>query len=229
VSQDHTVALFVGPPGAGKGSLSGFCRRSLGWEQLSTGDLLRKCISEGSELGKQIDFIIKSGKLVSDELINSMVEQWLIESCGQGMRGVILDGYPRTVAQAKSLCEFVEKSLKGSRLKVVRFLVEDTVAVERISARFVCTNKDCQAVYSGLKNSAMKPREDMKCAQCGEQIGKRQDDKESVVKDRLITYRRHEKDLLDFYRDRGNQIIECDAAQPLDELFNEFKTLMNIR
>jgi len=228
VSLKYTVALFIGPPGAGKGSLSEYCRRELGWKQLSTGNLLRKHISEQTDLGKQIDLIIKSGKLVPDELINAIVEQWLIESCSHNSTGMILDGYPRTIAQAKSLNALIERAFMVSRLKVVRFLVDDRVAIDRISARFICTNKDCQAVYSSLKYSSMKPREAMACDKCQSPIGKRKDDRESIAKERLSVYRKHERGLLDFYQELGQPVIECDAGQQMDDLFNDFKMLMNI-
>ncbi len=228
MSREHTVVLFIGPPGAGKGSLSEYCERELGWKQLSTGNLLRKHISEQTELGKQIDLIIKSGKLVSDELINAIVEQWLLASCSHGSTGVILDGYPRTIAQARSLNSLIERALMRSKLNVVRFLVDDQVAIDRISARFICENKDCQAVYSALKHSSMKPKETMACDKCQSPIGKRKDDQESVAKDRLSMYRKHESDLLNFYQELGMPVIECDAGQSVDNLFNEFKTLMNI-
>ncbi len=228
MSREHRVALFIGPPGAGKGSLSEYCKRELGWKQLSTGNLLRRHISEQTELGKHIDLIIKSGKLVSDELINTMVEQWLREVYSQGCTGVILDGYPRTIAQAKALNTLFERDLKALQLNVVRFLVDDQVAIDRISARFICINKDCQAVYSGLKHSSMRPKEDMACDKCQSPIGKRKDDHESVVKDRLSMYRKHESDLLHFYQKIGLKVIECDAGQSMGNLFNEFKTLMNI-
>lgn len=228
MNQQNTVALFIGPPGSGKGSLSEYCKKELGWRQLSTGNLLRKHISEQTEIGKQIDFIIKSGKLVPDELINSLVKQWLLDISEQGCSGVILDGYPRTIKQAAALNSFFENNLKASRLRVVRFLIDDQEAVSRISARFICENRDCQAVYSALKYSTMKPKNGMVCDKCGSSIGKRKDDHELVAKDRLVIYRKHEDDLLSFYQDLGLTVLECDAAQSVEDLFNEFKVLMNI-
>jgi len=228
MSSKCIVALFMGPPGAGKGTLSAYCKKELGWYQLSTGDLLRQHILEQTELGKQIDFIIKSGKLVSDELINSMVGQWLKDLCAYGPKGVILDGYPRTIAQAQALTSLLEESLGNISLNVVRLQVNEQTASARIATRIVCENSECQAVYSVMSNSSMKPQEDMVCDKCNGSIGKRKDDQESSIGDRLAIYSKHEENLLNFYSELGLSVINCDAEQSIQGLFSEFKNLMNI-
>lgn len=222
------IALFMGPPGSGKGTLSERCMKELGWYQLSTGNLLRKHISEQTDLGKQIDFIIKSGKLVSDELINAMVKQWLLDLRQKNPQGIILDGYPRTRAQAKALSELLRDVFGDIPLRAVRLCIDDQVAVDRMTSRLVCQNKECQAVYSLMTNSSMRPKDPTKCDKCGSPIGKRKDDEVAVIKDRIDTYNKHEKHLLDFYDEIGLPVIECNAQQSVGNLFSEFKTLMNI-
>lgn len=99
--------IFMGPPGSGKGSLSKLCKTYWGWQQLSTGNLCRKHISEDTQIGKEIDFIIKSGKLISDELIASMVDAWLTDVVGKEY-SLILDGYPRNFTQAQDLLRLIQ-------------------------------------------------------------------------------------------------------------------------
>ena len=116
-----SVFIFIGPPGSGKGTLSHLCVSSLRWVQLSTGNLCRKHIAEQTEIGKQIDFALKSGKLVSDSLINAMVHDWFSMTI-QEADNIILDGYPRTVAQAEALHEYLQKNLSHVDVQVIRFL-----------------------------------------------------------------------------------------------------------
>lgn len=226
--QEKRVVLFMGAPGSGKGTLSARCEHDLGWCQLSTGNLLRQHIIAHTEIGKQIDFILKSGKLVSDELVNSMVEEWLFEVKDSGCKGIILDGYPRTIAQAGALCTFLARNLPNFSLKVVRLRVHEQTAIDRMLKRLVCNNKDCQAIYSTAKSLPMSSSQMMKCGKCGSTIGRRKDDYESSIQERLVTHAKHENALLDFYKHHGVSIIECNAEQPVDSLFDEFKTLMNV-
>ena len=108
MNNQKNLIVFMGPPGAGKGSLSQLCVDEFGWVQLSTGFLCRKHIAAQTTIGRQIDFFIKSGKLVDDSLIVDMVEEWLAEQIDQ-QRGVILDGFPRSVVQAQALDEILKK------------------------------------------------------------------------------------------------------------------------
>lgn len=224
MTQEKMVVLFMGAPGSGKGTLSAQCERELGWCQLSTGNLLRKHLIEQSEIGKQIDFIIKSGKLVSDDLINSMVETWLIEAKKSGCVGIILDGYPRTENQAHALTAFLQDKLADFQLKVVRLQIDNQVAADRMLSRLVCGNKACQAVYSAMQGAVAG----MQCNKCGSTVGRRGDDHTVTIRERLAAHIKHEQALLDFYKQHGVAVVECNAEQAVEHTFDEFKMLMNI-
>ena len=128
VKATKQLVIFLGPPGSGKGSLSQLCVENFGWKQLSTGYLCRKHIKEQTEIGKQIDFLIKSGKLISDKLIIDMVEQWLQESMRQSSF-IILDGFPRNIAQAEAFHEIIDKKLSFFKIEIFKLFVSDEIVV----------------------------------------------------------------------------------------------------
>jgi adenylate kinase len=221
------ICIFIGPPGSGKGSLSSLCVKQLGFIQLSTGNLCRKHIAENTALGKEIDFAIKSGKLISDRLIIEMVGQWLTECQGLA-RSIILDGFPRTVAQANMLNEFLKEKFSGLEVYVLRMKVSDENLVQRILGRSVCENKNCQAVYSTLSDSTLKPQRSMVCDECSSQLKKRSDDNEETLHNRLLAYHKHENELLDFYKRIGKTIHELDGEKPLENVFEHLKNILNV-
>lgn len=214
--------IFIGPPGAGKGSLSKLCIEHFGWAQLSTGNLCRKHVMEATDIGKQIDLTIKSGKLISDELITQLVDEWLDQMIKEE-KTVILDGFPRNVSQAKRLFELISKKYASLKIKIVRFLVSDETAVDRICNRYVCRNKNCQAVYSGKEGSTLAAKELEKCDGCGDALGRRDDDAAEVVLGRLKIYRDFERDMLQALADAENAIIDVHVERPLHEIFDIFK------
>jgi len=217
--------VFVGPPGSGKGSLSSLCTRELNWQQLSTGNLCRKHIAERTEIGQAIDFAIKTGKLVSDSLITGMVTQWFTQA--HGLEGaIILDGYPRAVAQAQAFDEFLKNEFSSSQLHVVRLVISDELVIERLSNRLICLNKECQAVYSMRLGSLQQPKQAFVCDTCSGSLGKRADDEELAIRDRLKTYHKHEQDLLNFYVEKGQSLLELNVERPLNGVFDEFKKLI---
>ncbi len=221
------VFVFVGPPGSGKGSVSSLCIKNLGWVQLSTGNLCRKHIAKQTETGKEIDFAIKSGKLVSDSLITNMVLDWFQKDFKDN-HTVILDGYPRTIMQAQAFAELFEKRLFKSDLQIVRFVLSDEMIIARLSNRLVCENKDCQAVYSEKQGTDLAPKDIMKCDSCGGRIGRRPDDDMQAVAERLKVYHRHEQDLLDFYHKAGQIVHNVFVEKPLKEVFEDFKALVGL-
>ncbi len=217
----------MGPPGSGKGSLSNLCVQKLHWVQLSTGNLCRKHIAELTPIGKEIDFAIKSGNLVSDNLITAMVEEWLQEEMRKPEeKTIILDGYPRTAEQAKTFDVLLKTQLKGLRLFVVRLNMPDALLINRLSNRVVCQNKDCQAVYSLAAGSLLKPRQDMVCDLCGSPLGRRKDDEINTVQERLHVYRKHEQGLLDYFKKIDQPIMELNAEKPLPQVFEDFKKMI---
>ena len=221
MSNKLTIYVFIGPPGSGKGSLAGLCVAELGWKQLSTGNLCRRHISEQTEIGKHIDFAIKSGILVSDSIISTMVEHWLEKSENQGQT-IIFDGYPRTVSQVKSLTEWVERSLLDIDLKVIKLLVSDDVVIDRLSRRYICKNSDCQAIYSLSEDEASRTL----CVRCAGNLMRRKDDDPESIKDRLVVFHQHAHDVEDFLLQAGFPIITINGEKSLQEVFREFKQLI---
>jgi adenylate kinase len=217
----------MGPPGSGKGSLSNLCVQRLGFVQVSTGNLCRKHIAEKTPIGLEIDFAIKSGKLIPDSLIVEMVKEWI---AGQTEKNntLIFDGFPRTVNQAEAL-EVLLKSDETLKLHIVRFAISDQAIIHRLSTRYVCGNKDCQVAYSLAHGSLQAPKHHMKCDVCGSDLVRRLDDVDATVKERLNMYYEHEQDLLHFYRVHGYPIHEFNAEKPLEEVFDDFSNFFNIK
>ncbi len=224
MKQGKSIYLFMGPPGAGKGSLAQRCVEELGWKQLSTGNLCRKNINEGTKVGKEIDFFINSGKLVPDELISTMVDQWLKNETDEAS-AVILDGYPRTQSQA-DLLEDVLKEMDQWQLKIINLILNDEAVIDRLSRRFICKNTECQAVYSLDPNCMALADRCIVCDICNESLCRRKDDAPESVRERLVIYHRHADSLLTFYQDKGYVINNLAVNKPLAEVFNEFKRLM---
>ena len=215
------VFIFIGPPGAGKGSLSSLCVKHFDWLQISTGNLCRKHIAEQTKIGKEIDLIIKSGKLINDDLITCMVFEWFIENADKAS-GIIFDGYPRTVAQAEAFDAMLKATFPEMRVRVVLFSLADDIVVNRLCSRYICQNKECQAIYSLSPHSDLAPIETVRCDLCSGPLGRRDDDNEEAVRRRLEIYHRHEQQLVNFYRDNGSEIIELDASKQLREVFDDF-------
>lgn len=224
MNSQKDIYIFIGPPGSGKGTLSQYCIKKFGWKQLSTGALCRKHIVEKTEIGKKIDFAIKSGKLISDELVVSMVQEWLLTNADY-FNALILDGFPRTIAQAEALHNFLSSKLNSFKLKIVKFFISDEVVVKRLVSRLICNNNDCQTVYSESCES-LEPSESMKCDSCNDVLIRRHDDTLSAVYDRLKIYHIHEKHLLEFYQKNGFLINQVNVEKALDDIFIDFQNLI---
>lgn len=216
----------MGPPGSGKGSLAKKCIDMFGWMQVSTGNLCRKHIAEKTEIGKEIDLIIKSGKLIDDVLITRMVMDWL-EGHANKTEGIILDGYPRTKAQALLFDERLGNYLPEIKQQVVLFRVSDDIVVNRICDRLVCSNKNCQTAYSSKPDSPLLPKNKGLCDVCGGELHRREDDSEVTIRKRLEVYHKHEHELLNFYRNSGQKIIELDATHSLQKIFENFVRMIS--
>lgn len=219
------IVLFVGPPGSGKGTMSQLCVQELGWKQVSTGDLCRSHIAQQTEIGKEMDFAIKAGKLVSDGLINQMVFEWFSKQ-NNGPKVVILDGYPRTVQQAVDFEQFEKRNLGDAEVVVAKFNIDDPVIVDRLSNRYICKNKSCQRVYSLKAGSALSPKDEKKCDRCGDEIMRRKDDVPEAIRERLKVYRVHEKNLISQFEKAGYDVKEFQSDVPIAQLFDSFKDSM---
>lgn len=219
--------IFLGAPGAGKGTFSQIFVRKFGWVQLSTGDLCRKHIAQGTDLGKQIDFAIKSGKLVDDVIIIDMVSQWIDEHIKMAP-GIIFDGFPRTLVQARLFLELIQKRFSELVVNVIQFEIPDSLIIERLSARKTCSNKQCQAIYSLLEQSTQKSQKNGICDKCGSVLIQREDDKSETIAARLQIYHQHAQPLLDFYKNHNFIIHRINAQAPLQMVQSELEMIAGI-
>lgn len=227
LSVNRDLFLFIGPPGSGKGTLADACVKTLGWKQLSTGNLCRQHIAEQTDIGKQIDFAIKSGKLVADSLIVAMVHDWFSRYLAVH-HTVILDGFPRTVPQAQELSTLLEKNFDGARLQIIQLEISDEGVIQRLCSRYVCENKECQAVYSLASGSTLAPKVSMICDICTTRLIRRKDDEEATVRERLAGYYKHEKALLDFYAQGNTKVHQLSVEKPMAEVFKDFRQLVGL-
>ncbi len=184
--------IFLGAPGSGKGTWSGIVSRRLALSHLSTGDLLRQEVAENSDLGQKAKSYMDAGELVPDELILALVDKKLGEA-----NGFILDGYPRNLAQAKSLEDILKKN-EISLSKVIYLEVPEDELVRRITSRVVCPN--CGATYN---LQTMPPRVAGICDICGSKLIQRKDDTEEVFRVRLDAYNKQTAPLLEYYEEKG--------------------------
>ena len=182
--------ILLGAPGAGKGTQAEFIQSKLGIPSISTGNLLRTAIAEGTELGKKAASYMESGSLVPDELVLDLVRERVAQpDCAKGM---IFDGFPRTVAQAEAL----DKVMK---MDMVLFIdVDDESIVERMSGRRTCPK--CQATYHVVSHP---PKKEGICDKCGAELGIRKDDKPEVVRQRLSVYHAQTEPIVKYYQNQG--------------------------
>lgn len=196
------VIIMLGAPGTGKGTVAGLLQERLGIKQVSTGDIFRKNIKEGTELGTLAEKYISKGNLVPDEVTIKIIEDRLNEPDLE--KGVILDGFPRTVKQAEELDKILQ--LKGKKVdKVINLTTPDEEIIERIVNRRVCSNQDCKAVYNIVLNP---PKKDGICDKCGAELIVRKDDTEETVRARLSNYFEQTAPLVDYYEKQGNLLTE---------------------
>jgi len=174
--------ILFGPPGSGKGTQAKLLRESLGMAHISTGDMLRERVASGDELGRQVAAIMKSGALVPDELVNRMVEDRIAQP--DAARGFILDGYPRTVAQAELVDSLLRR--QGIRAVVVHLKVDYNVVITRLAGRRQCPQ--CGALYSSGSTSDCAGAALQVCEHDGTRLIVRDDDREEVVVERLKAY-----------------------------------------
>lgn len=187
--------VLLGPPGAGKGTHARILSEEYGAAHLATGDILRRHIREQTELGKRAKKIIDRGELVSDQLVNELMAREL-EELGES-RGVILDGYPRTVGQAEALDGFLSRR-KESLTSALYFKTSVEVIIDRLSGRRACPR--CGANYH-IRN--IPPKTEGICDRCGEKLVLRKDDQPETVRHRLEVYEKETAPLLEYYRKRG--------------------------
>ena len=192
------IIIMLGAPGTGKGTVAGMLEKGIGIKQVSTGDIFRKNMQEGTEIGKVAESYISKGQLVPDEVTIKIVEERLNEKDVEN--GIILDGFPRTLEQAKALDKMLEE--KNRKIDMVLNLVTpEEEIIERIVNRRICSNPECKTIYNVVMNP---PKVEGICDKCGSELVKRKDDTEETVKARLQSYFEQTSPLVDYYEKQGN-------------------------
>lgn len=192
------VIIMLGAPGTGKGTVAGILKEKLNIPQVSTGDIFRKNMKEGTKLGKLAESYISKGKLVPDDVTIDIVKNRLDEKDVEN--GIILDGFPRTVKQAEELDKILES--KGKKVDiVVNLTTPKEEIIERIVNRRVCSNQDCKTIYNIVLNP---PKKEGICDKCGSELIKRKDDNVETVEARLENYFEVTSPLVEYYEKKGN-------------------------
>jgi adenylate kinase len=207
--------IFLGPPGAGKGTLAGLVSGEYAIPQISTGDIFRDAIKRETELGRKVKEIVGRGDLVPDELTVSLVRERLGQPDAQ--KGYILDGFPRTIPQAEALEKFQELDA------VVNFAIDDELVVQRLSGREIC--KNCGAIYH-VKNMPAKVKG--VCDKCGGPLYTRPDDSLESITNRLDVYRKQTEPLIMFY-DRRALLKNIDSSKSPEDTRIQIRTALGPR
>lgn len=190
--------IILGAPGAGKGTISKILVDKHGIVQVSTGDILRKEIANETELGKAAKSYIDAGDLVPDDVVLGMIEKIL--KSGTSANGFIMDGFPRTIAQAKGFDTLLEKNSMNIDA-VIELQIDDDVVIKRLTSRRTCSNSECQAIYNVL---FQPPKVDGICDKCGSELIQRSDENEDVIRTRLETYYEKTQPLISYYSKHPN-------------------------
>jgi len=211
--------ILLGPPGAGKGTQAQRLQSERGIVQLSTGDMLRAAVASGSELGMKAKGIMERGELVPDELMVGLIEDRIGQPDCAG--GFILDGFPRTEAQAEALDRMLDK--KGKTLdRVVEMEVDEQVLTERIVGRFSCAK--CGA---GYHDTFKRPKAEGICDVCGSrEFVRRKDDNAETMKTRMAAYRAQTEPLRPYYARRG-VLRKVDGMAAMDEVYRQITGVLS--
>ncbi len=201
--------IFLGPPGAGKGTIAQRVTDDLGVVQISTGDLLRAAVGAGSDLGKEAKGYMDSGELVPDKLVIDLLKERILEDdCKDGF---ILDGFPRTIPQAEALGE------AGVPIdKVINFVIADELIVHRLSGRRI--HKETGRIYNVNPDGTPKPPTDMDPSE----LLQRDDDQAEAIANRLVVYRDQTEPLIGYYTEKG-LLIDVKASQEIDLTVSDVK------
>ena len=210
--------VLLGPPGSGKGTHGKGLSAELGVPLIATGDILRQAISEGTRLGLAAQADVKSGRLVADETVLGLIETRL--GLADAANGFLLDGFPRTVAQADGLASLLESGGARSLDHVVNLMVPIETVVGRLRERWLCGS--CGAIYNlGTK----PPKVAGQCDLCGQALKQRADDEPATVRARLEIYERETAPLVAYYAQRG-VLRNVDASGPAEQVYAAIRQLL---
>ena len=210
--------ILLGPPGAGKGTQAQRLQQERGLIQLSTGDMLRAAVTSGSELGQKAKGIMERGELVPDELMVGLIRDRIAQpDCAKGF---ILDGFPRTEAQAGALDRMLDES--GKKLdRVIEMEVDEKALTERIVGRFSCAR-----CGTGYHDKFKRPKADGVCDVCGStEFSRRKDDNAETMKTRMAAYRAQTEPLLPYYSTRG-VLRKVDGMAAMDEVYRQITEVL---
>ena len=210
--------ILLGPPGAGKGTQAQRLQSDLGMVQLSTGDMLRAAVASGTELGKKAKGLMEKGELVPDDLIVGLIKDRIAQpDCAKGF---ILDGFPRTEAQAKALDKMLAEMAKQLD-QVVEMEVDEKALTERVVGRFTCAK-----CGTGYHDSFKRPKVEGVCDVCGsKEFTRRKDDNAETMKTRMVAYRAQTEPLLPYYRARG-VLKKVDGMAAMDEVYRQIRAVL---
>ena len=201
--------ILLGAPGAGKGTQATRISDKYNLPHISTGDILRKNIKDGTELGRQAKSYIDAGQLVPDEVVINIVKDRLQQA--DCKNGFILDGFPRTCPQAEAL----DKVTKIDA--VINIAVDPALIVNRITGRRMCACGESYHISMGIGDT---------CPKCGSKLYQRDDDKEETVKERMQVYENQTAPLIDYYTAKG-LVVDVDGGKPLNEVFEQISKVIN--
>ncbi len=209
--------ILFGPPGVGKGTQAKLLSEEFGVPHISTGDMLRLAVAEGTELGKKAKAIMDAGQLVPDDVMIGIVREVL--SSAKVKNGFLLDGFPRTVEQAKALAVLFDE-LQIKNYKVIHFQFNDGEIVRRLSARVMCVNDG--NIYNKFTDAVTT---ETPCPACGGKLIQRIDDAEETVRRRLGIYHSTTEPVIDFFEKRG-VIVKVDGMASIEHVNQEIKSLV---
>ncbi len=210
--------ILLGPPGAGKGTQAEIITQKRGLVQLSTGDMLREAVKDGTPIGEEASAVMEAGGLVPDEIVIKIVAERL--SASDCANGFILDGFPRTLNQAAALDNLLQA--QGKQLDVViEIKVDDAVVVDRISGRYMCA--DCGASFHDTNH---KPKVPGVCDRCGStEFIRRKDDNAETVRNRLMAYYRETSPLIGYYFAK-DKLRSVDGMAPISEVSSQIEAVL---